>query len=435
MDGLMYAVVSRNLSEGIGTYWLPRFTDTIIPEFQGHPPLVFWIQSLFFHIVGDHWWTERVYTFLTACGTAFFIHKIWKILFIETKSVGSWLPILFWLITPIVFYSYGNNLLENTMSIFSTAAVYYIIKGHQTQRIPLYYGIAAICMMLAAWCKGPVALFPLAAPFFYAITTEGFSQKKNIIHNSLWITAWFSLFCGILWAIPIVRETINTYFNLQIVQSLEGKIGKNSHRFFILGSLFQDLLPILSSVSVVWLVHRQRIKPQNAQLALFFLLIGLSASLPIAISPKQSAFYYLGAIPMFALSAAFAVGEMMTGWLRAASARVYAYFYGLAAVLWLATGIFIYQKIGTACKDANTLHDLALIAPRFQAHDTLQTDIALDLDYDLMGYAYRYYHLNLYFSETPNSPYVLTPIAVEIPPCETCQEVMMPLKEHRLWKK
>jgi 4-amino-4-deoxy-L-arabinose transferase-like glycosyltransferase len=435
MDGLMYAVVSRNLANDIGTYWLPRFTDTIIPEFQGHPPFVFWLQSLFFGAVGDHWWTERLYTLLTAFATAFFIHKIWKALEAETEVVSSWLPILLWLLTPIVFYSYGNNLLENTMGIFTTAALYWLIKAHKTEKIVLYYVLSTVCILFAVWCKGPVALFPLSAPLFYVLTTEGFAKKNKAIRNAILISGLFGIFCAILWAIPVVRATIQNYLQLQVVQSLEGKIGTNRHRFFIIGSLFQDLLPILSVVAFVWLFYRHRLSPQNARLSLFFLLMGLAASLPIAISPKQSAFYYLGACPMFALSGGFAISEIIAKWLRGASSHVYTYFYALTAVLWGGAALFIYPKIGTACKDANKLHDLSLVAPYFQPRDTLQASPDLCLDYDLMGYAYRYYYLNFIFEESPNSRYILTQLDTENPPCETCTELPLLLKEHRLWKK
>ena len=31
-DGLLYASISRNLAEGFGDYWSPRFSDTQLPS-------------------------------------------------------------------------------------------------------------------------------------------------------------------------------------------------------------------------------------------------------------------------------------------------------------------------------------------------------------------------------------------------------------------
>ncbi len=39
MDGTIYAVISRNLAEGNGTFWNLYFSDTVFPVFSEHPPL------------------------------------------------------------------------------------------------------------------------------------------------------------------------------------------------------------------------------------------------------------------------------------------------------------------------------------------------------------------------------------------------------------
>ncbi|HPB58126.1 MAG TPA: hypothetical protein PLL49_06435, partial [Bacteroidales bacterium] len=65
LDGLLYATISRNLANGIGDFWHPHLTKTLSPVFVGHPPLVFGLQSLFFKILGDNIYVERLYSFLT----------------------------------------------------------------------------------------------------------------------------------------------------------------------------------------------------------------------------------------------------------------------------------------------------------------------------------------------------------------------------------
>ena len=50
VDGLWYATIANNLSNGLGTFWQPMLTETMAPEFYSHPPLVFWLQSLFFDV-------------------------------------------------------------------------------------------------------------------------------------------------------------------------------------------------------------------------------------------------------------------------------------------------------------------------------------------------------------------------------------------------
>ena len=43
----------------------------------------------------------------------------------EAERDNYWIPILFWLIIPIVAWSYKNNLLENVTGLFSLFAVYF----------------------------------------------------------------------------------------------------------------------------------------------------------------------------------------------------------------------------------------------------------------------------------------------------------------------
>ena len=39
IDGLYYATIARNLSEGIGSLWFLHFTETSFNIFHEHPPL------------------------------------------------------------------------------------------------------------------------------------------------------------------------------------------------------------------------------------------------------------------------------------------------------------------------------------------------------------------------------------------------------------
>ena len=95
MDGLYYATISKNLANGIGTYWNPHFTNIMFPSFHEHPPLAFWMESMFFHLLGGGRFTERIYSIVMLLITAFIILKIWKAL--THESTFGWVPLLFWL--------------------------------------------------------------------------------------------------------------------------------------------------------------------------------------------------------------------------------------------------------------------------------------------------------------------------------------------------
>ena len=78
IDGVFYAILSRNLSFGLGSFWEPFFTPTYEPIFHAHPPLFFWLQSALFDLFGDHYWVERLFSLGTALLSGGLIHLLWQ---------------------------------------------------------------------------------------------------------------------------------------------------------------------------------------------------------------------------------------------------------------------------------------------------------------------------------------------------------------------
>ncbi len=64
-DGMLYAGIAKNLAGDRGSFWALHFSPTLFNIFNGHPPLAFGIQALFFKILGNSIYTERVYSFFT----------------------------------------------------------------------------------------------------------------------------------------------------------------------------------------------------------------------------------------------------------------------------------------------------------------------------------------------------------------------------------
>lgn len=130
MDGVLYSSVAKNLAHDRGTFWFPYFSATTHTFFHEQPPLIFGIQSLFFRLMGDSIYTERFYSFLMACINGGLIHLVWKEFFRESDFKNlSWLPFFLWITIPVCFWSFQNNMQENTMSVFTLSATLFILKG------------------------------------------------------------------------------------------------------------------------------------------------------------------------------------------------------------------------------------------------------------------------------------------------------------------
>ncbi len=133
MDGTIYAVLSRNMANGTGTFWQPHFSDTMFPVFVEHPPLAFGIEGILFRILGDNRFVERFYSLFTIFITAIVIVLIWKT--VLKKSSTGWLPLLFWITMPTVNWISVNHMLENTLALFICLSVIFYFKSLYSRRI------------------------------------------------------------------------------------------------------------------------------------------------------------------------------------------------------------------------------------------------------------------------------------------------------------
>ena len=128
-DGAVYATIARNLALGLGDLWHPQVTDTFMHTFREHPPLAFWLQALWFRILGDHLWVERAYSVTTGLVTAGLMIGVWRRLFAGRPQVQScaWLPVGLWL--TCASWSYLHNMLENTLAVFTTCSIYATLRA------------------------------------------------------------------------------------------------------------------------------------------------------------------------------------------------------------------------------------------------------------------------------------------------------------------
>jgi len=313
MDGMIYAVLSQNMANGIGTFWEPSFLPSFMSEFHEHPPLVFGIQSFFFKIFGDGFITEKLYSFLTAILTAIYIHKIWKKLSPD-KSTSQlwWFPIICWIIMPICFWSYNNNMLENTMGLFSIMAIYYLLKStfYTTKEALIYILMASILLLLSFLSKGFPGLYPLA--FFggyWFFFKSNYSFKRCLLDSTILIIGLASISFVLLSINHNAYNSLNAYINSQVLESLNGQRVVVS-RWLIFQVLLQNLIIILPIVLLLYFGYykkawRSSFKQQTNKSSLLLLVIGFTASAPIMVSPKQLSFYCIPAIPFFIMAICF----------------------------------------------------------------------------------------------------------------------------------
>ena len=318
LDGVTYACISRNMACGLGSFWNPSYTQTIGHVFHSHPPLAFGLEALFFKVLGDHWWVEKLYSVLAFLFTGLLIALIWKR---TTNNLRwAWLPLLFWMVMPLVTWCATNNMLENTMSVFVLLSVYLMIVGYQRNH-KIWLFLSAFTLLLAFLSKGFTGLFPLVFPILYC----AFDQKRKWIQgpiDSLLLLVAVAVFAGIMFLVcPGSFGYIKDYIRLQVIGGGLYEATASS-RFYIVFTLLQQLLiPYVIAMALVICKARSKVNskvfefPPDKGWFYSFLILGLLGVLPIMVSVKQRDFYMLAALPFFALACGHITLSMLTLWL------------------------------------------------------------------------------------------------------------------------
>lgn len=414
MDGLLYSVISRNLAEGKGTFWNPHLTRTLFNTFHEHPPLAFGIESLFFKIFGDHLLVERLYSFLSAVITGYFIILIWKLIYKSERRLAnlSWLPLFFWVIIPLTSWSYRNNMLENTLGVFTLAAVFVLLQGlSKNRKVVFHLAIAGLLVFAGFLSKGLVALFPLAVIVFYWLIFKNTSFSKTGIYTLLLALVPASLFLLIMLNQEAYQSLLQ-YFNAQIIPSLGGNRAV-TERYYLVQRLFMELLPLIILTAIALIVYKlkkvefARLKAHKNWMLLLF-GIGLSASLPMAISPKQSGFYLVPSFPYFAIGFAIIAAPGLNELIQKINPEKSGFkiYRLLSLILLIAVITFSLLQIGKTGRDQEKLKDVYTVGETVPRGAVINICPSMWEDWTLHGYFARYFDISLDRSDKEHEYYL-----------------------------
>jgi 4-amino-4-deoxy-L-arabinose transferase-like glycosyltransferase len=394
MDGLIYSSIAHNLSQGIGTFWNPRFSATCMTDFHGHPPLAFGLQSIFYTLFGESRIIDKAYSLLTFVVVGYVLIKIWNALNLK----HSWLPLLFWLSTPLVIWACSNNMLENTLSIFTSLSVLLYLKSQQDRKY-FYIILSGLMLSLGFLTKGFVAFFPWSFPLLMWLLVRQQSFLRMII-DSLGV-----LFCSVTPLIILMilsseaHTTITKYINSQVINSIIN-VSTVESRFFILQRLFLELIPTFCFflIFIIWGVRKKFSINQlkiNFKLASVFILLGLSGVFPIMITLKQSGFYMLATFPFFAIGLGILIYPLIDFLFHDYTNKSKQFFNWIGYITFL-TGlilsVYFSNRIG---RDTDKMEDTHKILSLIPKHSVINVYPNIWQEWDLHGYYQRYKNISL----------------------------------------
>jgi hypothetical protein len=402
MDGELYAAVAHNQANGFGTFWEPRFSQVGLAgldTFHEHPPLFFGMQAAWFRAFGSDFWVERAYSFMMALITAGCMLLLWRELVPASSpasQLGLW-SVLLWIIIPTVHWCFHNNMIENTMGAFTTAAVFFTVRG---MRGPWWTwgSLAAIAVLLASLTKGLPGLFPLGAPVLLFITLRQGSLLRAMGMSS-YMTAVVVLSYALLLQWPPAAANLLTYADQRLMHRITA-VPTVDNRFATLEMLLSNMLgPIVLSLILIYTARKVagRSAVVTAPAASAMALVGLSGVAPLMLTMVQKSFYMAAALPLCAMACALWSAPAMVrivqrwppqGWLIK-GVRVL----GVSAIVGSMVAALV--LFGTAGRDRQLLEDVHRIGAVLPPHTKAGLPDEMWNDWSLQTYLMRYHYISL----------------------------------------
>jgi 4-amino-4-deoxy-L-arabinose transferase-like glycosyltransferase len=445
-DGLLYSCVAHNMGIGYGTFWFPQYSTLNIegiPSFHEQLPLVFGIQSLFYRLLGDSIYVERFFVFLMLILHVVLINVLWKEIFRAKKQFAQmgWLPVFFWIMIPLIFWSFRQNMLENTVGVFTLASVILSFKGIKQEKNNYFlWIISSAFIFMASFSKGIPGFFPISVPFIYWLVTKKISFGKTV-YLSLILSSVSVLLYGLFILLPDSRESLSIYFFDRLIRRVDS-MPTVGFRFETLWRLFQELIPVMLFCVALWIVSKKaKIDSkiaENKQNALIFFLVGFSGTLPLMLTLVQKGWYMLPALPFFAIGFAILVGPIVANLIDriSVSNRYYKAFLVFSIVLFVFSFVLTGIQKGKINRDQDMVSDvykIGEVVPRFSTL-TVPDEMYNQYDFVLQGYLVRYFNISI--SPYESYDYFLKLKTLDVPvPDQYTEKVDLDLVEYELFRR
>ncbi len=445
-DGVLYASIAHNLAIGKGTIWFPYFDDIMYPFFHQQPPLTFIIQSTFFEDYGDSIYVERGYSFLTACISAALIVWLWKIINKddpENKKM-AWLPVLMWIIIPVCFWAYCNNMEENTMGVFTLLSVVLIYKGlvSGSWMKVIYIIIGSGVTVLAFLCKGFPGLFPMIIPalYFFIIRPVRYPAFKAVLFSLLAIIVPLLIFC-ILMVHNYINSSLTAYINERVLNSIK-HVSNVKSRYYLLGELFflQLIVPVALTAIILGLSGKAAFKFKELNKdyrnrIILFLIIGVTASFPLIVTKEQRAFYLCTSLPYYAIAFAMLASRHLNVLLLKINLKVVRIVL-FSSVAYIIIGLaYSSAMIGKTGRDKEQLHDVYAFGKIIPVDSDIRVYSETWDDWGLHNYFVRHFNISLAADTSSKYDYFLLEKSLQRTPPAMYSKLVAQGEKYDLYKK
>lgn len=425
--GLENGVVAKSIvrPNDFADFWLPKVSDGATIDAHGHLPMGFWIERTLMYLFGDSYLFDKIYSVIIFLLIAVLIVRIWVLIGNTVKT--GWLPLAFWLVTPIVSWSATSNLVEGPQTIFVLLAVVSLLHAmrvrrgtdiyltnhedngyHRTHYMISYLWVvlAAIFAVLAFLTKGFSSLFVLAMPIIFWVVGKEYKIRYPIIDTAIIIGVW------IVMALAMAFFTDGAYYVMHNYIGHIFEAGRHeqtvaSHFYILYALIKQMLIPVLALVIVclvrlknnhfakylVYWKYLDRLSEddlRNTRYFYRFIFLALSGVLPIMLVLKQQDYYLITTIPLFAIAFGCIMNNIAMSRLNNLKPLANHILMVLAIVMLTAGVLSNLSSISKYSNDQQLLDSMHVILPHLQEGEVVSVSPELMHNRVAADYFYRY---------------------------------------------
>lgn len=437
MDGLLYAMVAHNMANGLGEFWFPMY-DKVSHFFNQQPPLFFNLLSLFYKLFGDSVYIEKTFSFFNLILSVILIILIWRKINKQNKELKNmeWLPVLLFITTPIVPWSFSNNMIENLMLNTCLVSVYAFLYFKENMFLSLLIGSSFI--IISSLLKGIQGMFPILFFIYYSLAFYQFKIKSQYLILNFIVVGIVVLFYIILFSYPKPYASLTDYFHGRVLNSIQNVSNVESRFYLWFRLFFIELLPAETLILLLFFINKYKFKSgisiKHKEYILLFFLIGLSGSLPLIITKEQRGFYLMTALPFFIISFAMIAGQYIMPYIQNIQLNSKnAYIFSLVFIL---SALFVFIKnFGKIGRDEVELHDVHLIGKKIPEWTIVFTDNAFYEKYNFREYLLRYYFISMDRYNQEKYDYAIFNDTVQKKLNYKYEKIPIPTQQYHLWRK
>lgn len=418
MDGLQYAIVSKNMAAGKGSFWLPFLSESWNKlgetAFLEHPPLSYFLQSLFFKLFDDGVFTEKIYCLCMVALSVFLISKIWCVVFNDNQTLQRywWLAVFLWFVTPSVFWSYRNNMIENTVSVFVLASSWLILKATlENKRVVFNLFLAGIFIFAGSLCKGVPAFFPLALVACFYFATKKISIQKLLVYSWILIATPFICYLILMSVSEEAKYSLSFYVKHRLLERVASD-HTVQNRFTVLWWLLTDEFVNLAMLLLLFLFFKPRsfivkLTNESKSWILFFSLAGLCGVVPLCLTLVQRATYFVPALPFFAMALAAFLAPRLDDLITNMKQKAFEVIRVIVVTFTVFTIALTTWSAGKDSRDEILLSDVRKIGNTVGTDVSIWTNTDIYMEWDFHFYLLRYYNATLRVSDTGEKKFLL----------------------------